>query len=71
VEAIYDLKRVYDVNEIIDIFTSGRGGYGKCATRVPDVVSYELYEWCLPVEHLGLYNKETYFQPSYAISAPN
>ena len=26
-EAIYDLNRVYDVNEIIDIFTSGRGGY--------------------------------------------
>ena len=33
-----------DIGEI-DIFTSEEG-YGKYATRVPDVVSYEFYEWC-------------------------
>ena len=39
------LRDKLDIIEIINIYT--KLGYGKYATRVPDVVSYECYEWCI------------------------
>ena len=30
-------------------------GYGKYATRVPDVVSYEFYEWCIFQQNTRVY----------------
>ena len=41
-ELKYILRDKLDISEIID-------RYCKYATRVPDVVSYEFYEWCIYV----------------------
>ena len=41
----YSLRDKLDISEIIDMFTSEN--MEKFATRVPDVVSYEFYEWCI------------------------
>ena len=40
----YTLRDKLDISEIIDIFNSEDMEY---ATRVPDVLSYEFYEWCI------------------------
>jgi len=41
----FSLRDKLDISEIIDIFTSE--DMVKYATRVPDVVSYEFYDWCI------------------------
>ena len=42
----YNLTEKRAISEIIDVFTSEECRYGKYATRFPDVVSCEFYEWC-------------------------
>ena len=44
-ELKYNLRDKLDISEIIDVFASE--DMEKYATRVPDVVSYEFYEWCI------------------------
>jgi len=39
----YSLMVKHDISEVVDIFTCEE----KYATRVPDVASYEFYEWCI------------------------
>jgi len=39
----YSLMVKHDISEVVNIVTCEE----KYATRVPDVASYEFYEWCI------------------------